>query len=238
MTEEVKELLRRGGKCTLEDLDLLLEELPHQVDEDLGSDEYAGHIAYRTRFWFYIPEVRGYCVIYMQYELYEPEFHSPDLEYNIQYLKKKNEQEAFAFLFYDLSRQKSFSSYEELERHFIAAGGHQGADLKKDPAFRKLYDKASFDREDYGALFAYRNYVVSRPGDKDEHTALYRVKEGVPFLWTKEGTAVIWINEREHCTIQASYYLDEIKRMKLEITGAEVTFYLDGAPVRRVYASE
>lgn len=215
MTKDLKELLHKGGKCTNEDFNLLMQELPLEIDSEADSDGYK-YLAYRDRYWFYIHEVRGYCVIHKPYELYKPMYFSPDLEKEFQYLERTNEQEAYILTFYDLSRQESFSSYEKLEGHFIASGGHKGADLKKDPEFMRIYNKTSIDSEDCKKLFEYRNYAVPRPESNAE-------------------VAVIWINEREHCTMDAWYYMAECCDLVCETTS--ITFYLDGAPVRCVPVS-
>ena len=219
MTKELKELLHKGGECTVEDFKLLVKELPCEVETDLNSDDYAKYIGYRDRYWFYIHEVRGYCVINMPYILYESEYFLPDLEEKLQYLERKDEQEAYVLFFCDLCKQEFYSSYEKLENHFLISGGHQGSDLKKDPEFSRLYNKLYNEEpsnyESWNKLFEYRNYAIYCP-ERDEDIA------------------VIWINEHEHCTMSAWYYLDEIRRTHLVCVYADITFYFDGVPMKSI----
>ena len=81
MTKECLEILNRGSQCTEEEREFLECELPSMNATDYGFD--TGFAGYRHYTRLYLHEVRGYCVIYGKYTMYEDEFYFPEFEDNL-----------------------------------------------------------------------------------------------------------------------------------------------------------
>ena len=212
MTKECLEILNRGGKCTEEECEFLECELPSMNSTDYGSD--TGFIGYRHYTRYYLHEVRGYCVIYGKYTMYEDEFYFPEFEDRKEYLAQKDLEEEGRMIFFNLAMDKKFSTYKELKEYFEKSGGYAASDPRNDPDLFKLIVSSDDYLEEYHdcyyALFEHMNYI-----EWSNHAENYM--------------AVIWFNSNEYCTMDACYVWDELGRKRpICASSGNIRYYLNG----------
>ena len=211
MTKECLEILNRGGKCTEEECEFLECELASMNSTDYGSD--TGFIGYRHYTRYYLHEVRGYCVIYGKYTMYEDEFYFPEFEDRKEYLAQKDLEEEGRMIFFNLAMDKKFSTYKELKEYFEKSGGYAAIDPRNDPDLFKLIVSSGDYLEEYHdcyyALFEHMNYI-----EWSNHAENYK--------------AVIWFNSNEYCTMDACYVWDELGRQRPVCDGGNISYYLNG----------
>lgn len=211
MTKECLEVLNRGGKCTEAECEFLECELPSMNATDYGFD--TGFAGYRHYTRFYLHDVRGYCLIYGKYTMYEDEYYFPEYEDTKEYLDNKDLEEAGRMIFCNLTMDKKFSTYKELETDFEMSGGYAALDPRNDPDFFNLIlgidAIPNESRSFYYRLFEHMNYM-----EWSNHTENY--------------TAVIWFNSNEYCTMDARYVWDELGRQRPVCGGGNIRYYLNG----------
>ena len=212
MTKECLEILNRGGKCTAAECEFLECELPSMNATDYGFD--TGFAGYRHYTRYYLHEVRGYCVIYGKYTMYEDEFFFPEYEEGKEYLDKKDLDEAGRMIFCNLAMDKKFSTYDELKEDFELSSGYAATDPRNNPdVFNSIVGIDAIPEESrscYYTLFEHMNYM-----EWSNYTENYK--------------AVIWLNSNEYCTIDACYVWDELGRQRPVCAGGgNISYYLNG----------
>lgn len=221
ISDRAMDIIRRGGKCTDEEMDYLSMSTP--------CEEFPYENGYYIQCFLliYLPEVRGYCTIYYEatpfpahplswayYGSNDPPLHNHiNKEIIHARIHELQGEEPNRMKFHDLTYLKEFDSYDELKDYSRSVEPNKFFfDPRNDPEFKAVYDQGYYLSEDEGwALLRYRNYCVF--SDK-----------------TRKAYAVINLGEQEKIYVEISFWRkvdSPFKPYYVTLPATQGTFYVE-----------
>lgn len=183
------EIIKRGGFCTKEELDVLLKTMPcydYEYEQDVAT----------TYDLIYLPEVKGYCCIGENlYKLDASLYGEGIFKDEKIYCEWAGIPLPFQMIFCNNKFTKYFNSYDELRRDFYTQKREPDAiDPRNNPEFNRIFQCGCMNLEsEYDIFLSYMSYWK---------------------LSREKSVAVIDLGNNEYCEMEIEFNVDENKVSK------------------------